>query len=105
MNSSNRLLRIAAALIFILPLLAAGWPTRPALANGHMIPGQYIVAIDPSFDPPSAAVEFARAYGIRVGFVYKHALKGFSATIPDALLAPLQRDPRVVSIQPDRVVT
>lgn len=105
MISSRRFLNILIAILLILPLFAAGGSTQPAYANGHIIPGQYIITLDPTLDVPATAADMAQAYGIGVGFVYQHALRGFSATIPEARLAKLQGDPRVFSIQPDRVVT
>jgi subtilisin family serine protease len=37
--------------------------------------------------------------------VYTYALQGFAAVVPPARLAQLEADPRVVSVQPDAVVT
>jgi subtilisin family serine protease len=104
MNLSRRLFHLGAVLVIIFPLFAAGMPAHNALASSDLLPGRYIIAIDKSLDPIAAAADFARAYGIGVGFIYQHALVGFSAAIPDALLTRIQSDPRIVSIQPDRVV-
>jgi subtilisin family serine protease len=62
--------------------------------------GRYIVTVEPGVSP-AAAAEQARDQGARVGFVYRHALRGYSATLPDALLRRLRSSARVASIVPD----
>ncbi len=70
------------------------------------IPGRYIVVLEDSVrqDPGTAANDMSRRYGLRSGFIYRHALKGFSAVIPEARLAHVRSDPRVNYIVQDGVV-
>lgn len=74
-------------------------PLRPS----GPIPGQYIVVLkDDVANAAAAAQGLARAHGLRLGFVYGRALKGFSAQVPERALAGLQRDPRVAYIEADQ---
>ena len=76
------------------------------LRGGQAVPGQYIVVLEDGVaDPAAVANDMARAHGLGLGFVYGHALKGFSANIPDAAVAALSRDPRVAFIEADQTVT
>ena len=43
-------------------------------------------------------------YGIGVGFVYRHALNGYSAMVPAAVLETLRADSRVAYVEADGVV-
>ncbi|MBD0356420.1 MAG: peptidase S8/S53 subtilisin kexin sedolisin, partial [Rubrobacter sp.] len=59
---------------------------QPSKAVGP--PDRYIVVLKESAsDPGRAANGMARRYGLGVGFVYSHALKGFSAVIPNERVA------------------
>jgi subtilisin family serine protease len=49
------------------------------------------------------ANEHARAHGASVGFVYRHAIKGYSAAIPENRLEAIEDDPRVDYVEPDGV--
>ena len=72
---------------------------------GQVIPGQYIVVLRADVaDPGAVASEMARAHGLQLRHVYSAALKGFSATVPEAALTGLRRDPRVDYIEADQVV-
>lgn len=66
--------------------------------------GGYIVVLHDRVDQPAAAArEINRQVGGRVGFIYQHALKGFSITVPPQALAALQRHPMVKYIATDDV--
>src|SRR5215218_450877 len=68
-------------------LVACGAVLAQARPPGGQEPERYIVVLDDGVsDPGRAADAMARRYGLGVGFVYGHALKGFSATIPEARL-------------------
>ena len=54
--------------------------------------------------PAAVALELARAHGGELGFVYEHALKGFSGSFPSARLEGLRRDPRVDLVELDQPV-
>src|SRR3989337_15430 len=48
------------------------------------IPDRYIVVLDDdASDPGEVARGHAGEHGLAVGFVYRHAIKGYSATIPN----------------------
>ena len=67
--------------------------------------GDYIVVLhDDARDVPGLAAAHARAYGVGVSQHYEHALKGYAATIPNARLGDIRRDPRVAFVSEDRPV-
>jgi subtilisin family serine protease len=47
------------------------------------------------------ASEHSRRHWANVGFVYGHAVKGYSATIPSERIAALRADRRVAYVVPD----
>jgi subtilisin family serine protease len=65
------------------------------------------VVVQLADDHPNPA-EFAGAvvgqHGGRAGFIYEHAIRGFSAQLPQAAIEALERNPQVVAISPDEVV-
>jgi hypothetical protein len=67
---------------------------------------RYIVVLrDDLVGAAEVADEFAIAgEGVRVDQVYESALNGFAAEIPADRLVALANDPRVVSIEPDRLI-
>jgi subtilisin family serine protease len=70
-----------------------------------IIPGHYIVVLrDHVQDPAFVAEKIARYHRFTLGHVYRRALKGFSARIPDVRLEAIARDPDVAFIEPDRWV-
>jgi subtilisin family serine protease len=72
---------------------------------GEPIPGQYIVVFkDEVRDVPEAATRLIGQHGGTKRFTYTHALKGFSAQLPDAAVAALRRDPSVAYIEQDQVM-
>jgi subtilisin family serine protease len=74
-------------------------------AQSH-VPGQYIILFNERVaDPESAATQIARRHGLALGHVYKAAIRGFSASIPEARLLAVASDPRVRYVEPDRVVS
>jgi subtilisin family serine protease len=65
----------------------------------------YIVVLKSSVASPAAvAQEQAARYGGSISYVYTHALKGYSMTVPTAAVAALASDPRVQYVEPDGVV-
>jgi len=67
------------------------------------LPERYVVVLkDGASDPGRAADAMARRYGLGVGFVYGHALDGFSALIPDRRLGAVRADERVERVEPDK---
>lgn len=96
-------------------VLAAASPTpavAKAPAQSDQIPGGYIVTLKDTAAPEGtdmneavdAAVEQASTLGARVQHVYRYALHGYSASMSPSVAAELADDPRVSSVEPDRVV-
>jgi subtilisin family serine protease len=77
---------------------------RQADAEG-VVPGRYIVVLkDAVSDPGQAAKGMTRHYGLQRGFVYGHALKGFSATIPNRRIEKVRADDRVDYVERDTLM-
>lgn len=91
-------------------LVLAGFAHVPAAAHaaptttGAGGPVNVIVTLEPGADAPAAARALATRKGGKVKHVYAHAVNGFAATVPDALLAQLRADSRVRSVELDRPV-
>ena len=85
-------------------LLASGVAmTQPSGDSGA---GRYVVVLNESVqDPGKAAGEISRRNNAEVGFVYRAALKGFSATIPESRLAEVRGDDRVDYVERDGTMT
>lgn len=76
-----------------------------ALPNQGVIPDHYIIKLVPAVLPTKAANGMAKAHGLTIKHVYRHAFNGFAARVPSGRLAGLKRDPRVASVVPDRYVS
>jgi subtilisin len=61
----------------------------------------YIIVFKDTVDVRAHVPAVAQAYGLQVGFVYEHALKGMSALVSEGRLAALERDPRVAYVAED----
>ena len=104
------------ALVLVLAALAAACTPadRPVAVDGPSL-GEgaalvdVVVVLDPSVAPGPAAAnraraeEIARDLGATPRFAYGRALFGFAASVPEARIAALERDPRVRYVQRDRV--
>lgn len=74
---------------------------QPSKAVGP--PDRYIVVLKKgASDPGRAANGMARRYGLGGGPVYSHALKGFSAVIPNERVTAVRADERVEYVEPDK---
>ncbi|HJU52053.1 MAG TPA: S8 family serine peptidase [Acidimicrobiia bacterium] len=81
-----------------LALLLASVPTAAASPPHERV----IVILNPGpGDVEAAAKGVADAHGGSIGFVYRHALRGFSLTLPAAAVEALRRNPQVQSVEPD----
>ena len=74
-----------------------------AEANAAPAPkGNYIVVLNDSVaDPGAVAAQHARAFSGQVGHVYRHALTGYSVTLPNAALPALRANPDVLFVSED----
>ncbi len=67
-----------------------------------VVPQSFIVALKPGV---TVAADLAGRYGGKVGHVYRHALRGFSVTMPESQAKLLAADPAVDFVQRDAVYT
>jgi subtilisin family serine protease len=89
------------ATVFALLVLAL----VPAAAAVSATTQGYIVVLKSGTNPSAVAAEHAQRLGVAVGFVYTHALAGYSAAVPAAALADLRADARVAYVEPDSTVS
>ena len=84
------------------PALASPVTVRPLEA----VTGRYIVTLANDADvTPAQAARRAENAGADVSHVYTSALRGYTATLPSALLSTLLADPDVAAVEPDRVLS
>lgn len=92
----------ATALVGLFVMTASA--AAPVNDVGGGSPQQAIVVFhDNVGDPAEVASELASAHGAQLGFVYQHALKGFSATLSPRALTAIERDPRVAYVELDQL--
>mgnify|MGYP001825091254 FL=1 len=93
--------RISHTIFFLLMLLLM---VSPAVMAAPPAQGGYIVVLHNNVDSPAAAMrEIIQQVGGRVGFIYEHALKGFSITVPPQAVAALERNPNVKYVATDDI--
>lgn len=77
-----------------------------AMPPNRPVSDQYIVTFDGTVSDPSArAVELVKQSHGTLRFVYRAAMRGFSASIPQSALFSLRRSPGVSLVEQDRTVT
>src|SRR5919106_172448 len=68
--------------------------------------GSYVVVLKPGIaDVPGAAAGLTRAHGGTVGFVYEHALRGFSIRASAQAASAISRNPLVAYVEADQEFT
>ncbi|MCW2600842.1 MAG: pstI1 [Frankiales bacterium] len=100
MSIRSRALPAAAVLAVAAALVVPAQASSPGLLSSTT----YIVTLAPSVVSPQLVAELTKPLGGKVGFVYSHALKGFSVTLPTALVPALQLLPGVATVERDQVV-
>lgn len=91
------------ALVATTTLLAAGVAFTQVPENRDS--NRYIVVLEDGVESPSqVASGIERRQNLEVGFVYSHALKGFSAVIPNERVAAVRADERVEYVEPDKTM-
>jgi subtilisin family serine protease len=95
-------MRRLVSLFPLLVLLAIAFV--PATAAGSATSQGYIVVLTSGTNPAAVSAEQAQRFGLTVGFVYRHALKGYSAVVPAASLDDLRADSRVAYVERDETV-
>lgn len=74
-------------------------------AKNNKVPGQYIIVLNDDVEDVDGVVEgLEKAHGLGHLHTYKHALKGFAATVPEGKLDKIKSDPRVKFVSEDREV-
>lgn len=106
MSSRTSRLRLVAVAAAAALLTAGGLAFAPARAHRpslvEALLGRYVVTLDDSVaDPAAAARRQTGLLGGTVDKVFNSALKGYSASLPQAVLSGLLADPLVRSIEPD----
>ena len=104
----SRLSRPAAALAATEPSFALVTPEPSATPAGATASptSQFIVLLKPgTADPATTAESQLRQSGTSADRVFRHAIKGYSASLTPAAIAALLTDPRVQTIVPDQIVT
>jgi subtilisin len=97
---------VATVAAFLFAFVLFNATSRPALAHGDAVPGQYIIVLDARQDATAVAADMARTYGFRVTHVYNAALNGFAAArVPANRLEALEADSRILYVEPDRYVS
>lgn len=89
---------VAAMLVVCGAVLAQAQPSKAAGPADRYV----VVLKKGASDPGRAADGMARRYGLGVGFVYGHVLKGFSAVIPAGRVGAVRSDKRVEYVEPDK---
>jgi subtilisin len=67
--------------------------------------GKYVVVLEKGTDPRTVANDHANAHSAQIHYIYRHAVNGYAATIPDARLQAVKDDPRVSYVSQDRPVS
>ena len=93
---------VAAALAVPVALFAPPAGARPAETG---VANQWIVTLVDGTAPRAVAAEHASENAAEILFVYEHALDGYAARMSEQAAARIARDPRVLSVEPDRPVS
>jgi hypothetical protein len=101
--TKTRILRAALVTAVAAGTVIATAPIAPAAPAPTL--GVIVTLHDGTADPAAVAADLLGGQKDKVGYVYTKALKGFSASLPQALISTLKGDARVKSIQPDLVHT
>ncbi|MFG1606938.1 S8 family serine peptidase [Actinoplanes sp. NPDC049265] len=105
--------RIAAAgLALVVSVLTGGTAAYAAPGDGRIlgagepdaIAGSYIVVLKGKTGASASAKSLTAAHGGKVGHVYEHALRGYSAHLAESEAKALAADPAVAYVAQDRVV-
>ena len=97
--------RALAASAVAVAALAVPATAEPPAQDPDRISGAWIVTLHESSMPATVADAHARQHGAQVDHVYSHAVKGYAARMSEQAASRVAQDPRVRSVQPDRVVT
>lgn len=103
MSVHPRPLSLVLAATAVTAVVGATWPGGATADVGLLgAPTSYIVTLNSG--TPATVAGLAEALGGDVGYVYTNAIKGFSVSLPSALLPTLLTLPGVASIEKDGVI-
>jgi subtilisin len=101
MNVRRPILAVLLAMAMVVGLMNVA-----SASPGAATRSSFIVVLQPgTADVPGVAADLAASVLGEVGFVYEHAIEGFSITASDAAALALARNPRVVYVERDQEVT
>ena len=101
MTRNRSLLTMLVAIAMLAGLMGSASAAPPEQANV----ASYIVVLKPgAIDVARTAAQIARSNGGRVGYVYQHAIQGFSMTMAPQAAVALARNPRVAYVETNDVV-
>ena len=96
-----RMLLVAAACVSVaLPVVSS--PAATADTNVEFAPGRYIVVLEDGAAAGFVARTHSAALGFDVTHVYRHALKGYAATMPASAAARIEKLSGVAWVEQDR---
>jgi len=103
-------LGLCAAMLGLSPTAAPAQSNDPPatypFSQSQTIPGRYIVVFKSSVsDPAQEARSVISGQGGELHHTYSHAIKGFAATLPEAALPGILRNPNVDYIEQDQTVS
>jgi subtilisin family serine protease len=81
-------------------VLSAALAACASSTSAQIIPGRYIVMLQPGHDPQGVAA----MHGVNPEHVYDAAVQGFAGALTPARLKALQHDRRVQVVEPDRQI-
>ena len=84
-----------AAFLVLVVLLAPGLALVPGPSSARPARARYIVVLRAGEAPARVAQDHARRFGARPTMVYRHALRGYAASLPGDQVTALEADPRV----------
>ncbi|HEV2801924.1 MAG TPA: protease inhibitor I9 family protein, partial [Pyrinomonadaceae bacterium] len=104
MMKKNYALLLMVCLLALCPQLALAQESTEARIrrSDAAVPGKYIVVFKdsvPAGRVNAFAAQLAREHGGKVGFVYQHALRGFSVELSEARAIALSRNPQVEYVE------
>ena len=97
----HRVAGVVGAVLVVVSIF--GFAAQPVSAGGAAPQSVIVVFSDAVGDPGSLAAELGRAHGFSPRHVYTSALRGFAATLPNAALAALERNPNVLAVELETV--
>ncbi len=97
--------RVGPVAVVLLLLLSVGVvEAAPGPPPGAGPAGRYLVLLRDGFDIDIQTEGYSRRLGVRATHTYRHAVRGFAASLDEHQLSALRADPAVALIQADRVV-